>query len=148
MGAERRRDFATPVGLAESPLIPYRFGDFRIAERYQGPAAVPELGPLVIAQEHLEAIQASVAAGPNFAGHFSVVRWACGPGSQHFVIADVMRGAIHDGFDTRWGLDYNVESALLIADPRPPQTPDDVEAGITRYFRWTGERLVPLPHHS
>src|SRR4051812_50005206 len=62
-------------------------------------------------------------AGPNFAGHYTIVQWGCGSGCADFAIVDANTGVVNwaapfqnVGFDVpeSKGLIYQVDSRLLI----------------------------------
>jgi hypothetical protein len=41
-------------------------------------------------------INEGAKAGPNFAGHYTVVRWGCGAGAFMFFVVDAVNGAVYE----------------------------------------------------
>jgi len=90
-------------------------------------------------------------AGPNFAGHYTVVTWGCGTACQRLAIVDALTGEVFfppqlqpnsysmvtDGSEP---FEYRLESALLIVTGAPM---DKEDAG-TFYYHWTGKSLKQL----
>jgi hypothetical protein len=98
-------------------------------------------------------------AGPNFAGHYTIVAWGCGTTCIQFAIIDARTGKVyfpphidavtynHVAFAPNepeppfGGLRYRVDSRLLVVIGAE----NDVDAaeGIT-YYEWTGAELKRL----
>lgn len=97
-------------------------------------------------------IRETVASeGANLAGHFTVVEWGCGTSCQQFAIVDLRTGRIFHNPNrilTR-GLEYHVESSLVILNPWIPGELDFLPEVPTTYCRWDGTKLSKLlvvPH--
>ncbi|MDX2274215.1 MAG: hypothetical protein NW206_02095 [Hyphomonadaceae bacterium] len=97
-------------------------------------------------------IRRGITGGPNFSGHFTIIRWGCGTGCTDGVVADLSNGRVYDfpAGGERYAYlqaEYRVDSSLLIIawtntldeDFRPiPQT----YRGMA--LRWTGEDFDTL----
>jgi hypothetical protein len=91
------------------------------------------------------------AAGPNFAGHHTVVLWGCGTGCQVVAVVDARTGQLsHETLLTAGGVQYRRDSRLLFADaPTPEQPPDCASCGTPAFYEWRDGRFVPVgagPH--
>lgn len=86
------------------------------------------------------------AEGPNFAGHYTVVSWGCGTMCQEFMIVDARTGRVFDGRTTALGIEYQLESDLLVINPpeRAAETPCPGQACAPQYLRWIDDRLEPV----
>src|SRR5690606_2298271 len=60
-------------------------------------------------------------AGPNFAGHYTVVTFGCGTQCQDNWIIDSISGKIYDRFYSVIGQKYQLDSTLMIINPPDPQ---------------------------
>lgn len=56
-------------------------------------------------------------AGPNFAGHYTVVSFGCGTQCQDNWVIDEKTGKIIDRFESIIGVQYDLNSSLLIINP-------------------------------
>lgn len=56
-------------------------------------------------------------AGPNFAGHYTVVSFGCGTQCQDNWVIDEQTGKIIDRFESVIGSKYELDSTLLIINP-------------------------------
>lgn len=56
-------------------------------------------------------------AGPNFAGHYTVVSFGCGTQCQDNWVIDEKTGKIIDRFESVIGTKYELNSSLLIINP-------------------------------
>jgi hypothetical protein len=54
---------------------------------------------------------------PNFAGHYLVVEWGCGPSCQCNVIIDMINGNVYEGICTSESYASKSNSRLFITDP-------------------------------
>jgi hypothetical protein len=54
---------------------------------------------------------------PNFAGHYIIVSWGCGSPCQMHAIIDMKSGKTANFIVTTIGLDFKIDSYLLIMDP-------------------------------
>jgi hypothetical protein len=100
------------------------------------------------------------AKGPNFAGQYTIIEWGCGSGCIAFAIVDAVSGRIYypipfsalalpyQGTATGRaykGLEYRLNSALLIADGCPEENENASETLKncgTRYYKWEQQRFV------
>ncbi len=75
--------------------------------------------PLKQAGEFKTAIDEAVAAGPNFAGKYTVAQWGCGTGCQGHAVVNVESGKIIAfGPQTEAGLGISPESPVMITNPK------------------------------
>lgn len=59
-------------------------------------------------------------AGPNFAGHYTIVTYGCGTQCQDNWVIDERTGKIIDRFESAIGSKYQLDSDLLIVNPPDP----------------------------
>ena len=142
--------FGSAFGTTTTTEAPPRFSDFPVHEAYHGKPA-PAQPASAFDNRFRTVIRKGAEHGPNFAGHYTVVIWGCGTSCAQFVIVDASSGRVYDppfnnvaGGDTKgilkaWGLHYQLDSALFVAQGCP-----DERNCATRYYKWNGESLVPL----
>lgn len=84
--------------------------------------------------------------GPNFAQHYTIVTWGCGTLCEVFAIVDAYTGAVYfPGFSSSVGLDFRLNSNLLIVNPPENLQSTTVPPGIeTEYFIWQDNQLIPI----
>ncbi len=103
-------------------------------------------------------IREAAAAGPNFAGHYTIAEWGCGAGCVSIAIVDAVNGAVHRGpfrilgwemqkYEGKYAADddkfeplaYRLDSRLLVARGCPE------EKNCASYFwEWTGAEFKLL----
>lgn len=118
------------------------------------PADALDISLFPNAAEYTGELRRAQQAGPNFAGKFAVAVWGCGANCINFAVTDVQTGkVIALGPTTDYGLNYNLNSTLLITNPLenlPEHGISDYEtesialslAGVPRrYFRLTTDEL-------
>jgi hypothetical protein len=133
-------------------------------EQYPAPKAFTgKPAPPILKTPGEEAIDTEIregaAKGPNFAGHYTIVKWGCGSACVSIAVADAMTGIIGEspfsilGYATslRFPDDttthttdfepvaYRLNSRLLIVRG----CPEDKSCGAY-YYEWTGSRFKLL----
>lgn len=121
--------------------------------------AHPDVTTSETARRYRTQIREAVAAGPNFAGHYTLVEWGCGSGCQVTVVVDARTGRVFDAsLTTAMGTAYRLDSDLLLADPADTLARyfggDTTlftcgSCGTPAAYRWTGQRFEPVgpgPH--
>jgi hypothetical protein len=58
-------------------------------------------------------IRKGAAKGPNFAGHYTVVRWGCGSDCLQIAIVDARTGKVHHPPNLRTHQSWNVDDSAL-----------------------------------
>ena len=138
-------------------VVPH-FEDFAVNSSFQGKPARPVLGA---SQAFRTEIFEGAAKGPNFAGHYTIIEWGCGSGCIAFAIVDAVSGRIYypipfDALALPYqgtatgreykGLEYRLNSALLVADGCPENENTSVSETLkncaTRYYKWDQKRFV------
>jgi hypothetical protein len=95
--------------------------------------------------------------GPNFAGHYTIIQHGCGTMCQVNWIVDAKTGKICDRFSSSFGIQYQVDSALIILNPPTPELLNNFRVNKqkgelpfwsgtikTVYAHWTGTHLKSL----
>lgn len=112
-----------------------------------------------IARTYRTVLREGARAGPNFAGHYTIVQWGCGSSCSSWAIVDNRTGQVHQPpaeiamlfFQTNIrdpGLHYRRDSRLLAVAGGTIRlrgegvSPDQYE-GIS-YLRWNGHSLRPV----
>ena len=150
----------TPPAGNRSRAIP-RFEDFKVPTPLRprkGIASVARPGPRGPGlpdetDSHFDSRLREVAKeGPDFAGHYVVVRWGCGSWCDNMAIVDVQTGRIYDtpflgaagGFNDP--LSYRLDSRLFVVrgrleieDVRDHSFHDGPYGRF--YYYWTGSEL-------
>lgn len=131
---------------APAPEWRFRFADYKVGSIYHGKPAPAKIVTKWDRQFRTR-IREGARKGPNFAGHYTVADWGCGSGCVSFVIVDAKTGRVswsrpfssfaipfqgtQSGRDYV-GLDYHLDSRLLIADGCPDE--DDSEKSCGTYY--------------
>ncbi len=105
---------SAPIGNARADEIFARFPAQPLA--LKAPPEV-DLQSHPLAYSYRTQIKRGVAAGPNFAGQYTIVEIGCGTACQNLVIVDLRSGRIIDWISTELGSSYTRESRLLILNP-------------------------------
>lgn len=71
------------------------------------------------------AIREGVQEGPNFAGHYIVVRWGCGTECQMGAIVDALSGKIYEAPQSEWDVEFQPNSRLFIVNPDLGEEPPE-----------------------
>ncbi|RYF35481.1 MAG: hypothetical protein EOO26_00625 [Comamonadaceae bacterium] len=140
---------------ADRPANAPRFSQYPAGPVFKGRLARPDVRSDPRARAFRTRITQDAAAGPNFAGHYTVVRWGCGTGCLGLAIVDVQSGKVHFPPNLR-SLDNNNVAYEELEGPDGPFTeflPTSrlmvVAGGINEnpklrgisYFVWENDRL-------
>lgn len=139
--------------LAQAPSPP-AFTAFPVAVGPGTPAAVHLRGAQD--RQYRTMLQTGAAAGPNFAGHYTIASWGCGSACVQWAIIDSVSGrvtwpaglgtvsAAHLGgpsIDDPLPLRFRADSRLLVVLGAPLE--NESREGIA-YYRWNGQSLQRL----
>jgi hypothetical protein len=123
-----------------------RFEDYQTEKIYKGPVAPVNLSSHRQARMFRTKLREGASAGPNFAGHYTVVKWGCGTECVQIAIVDAKSGEVCFPL-RRAGIsyDYRNDSNLLVVNP-----PKDMEEAYgsnrpsytaSEYYLWEHNRL-------
>lgn len=108
------------IGISEALDIPDILKHFPVSEIYKGRIPQVQLSSHPRGKEFRTRLREAAKKGPNFAGHYTIVRIGCGTNCQNIWIIDSRSGKILEGpYNTSWGAEYNLNSRLLILNPLP-----------------------------
>ena len=139
------------IRLADVPA-PHRFVQFP-ARPDQPHLPVPPVLSTAQARRFRTVLRAGAAAGPNFAGHFTVVAWGCGASCTEAAVVNVRTGQVHfpeavrsisvvhvaDTPETGYNsLRFRRNSRLLVVLGAPRE--DEARDGVAE-LEWTGTVL-------
>ncbi|MFN2566712.1 MAG: hypothetical protein ABR499_17080 [Gemmatimonadaceae bacterium] len=135
------------------PVPQLRFEDYAVTDtalRRPRPARV-DLASAEYGRMYRTKLREGAAAGPNFAGHYTIVLWGCGTSCQIVAVVDARTGRLsRQTLLTANGVQYRRDSRLLLADPRTPEPPPDcASCGTPAYYQWRNGRFEPVgpgPH--
>jgi hypothetical protein len=116
-----------------------QFEQYKVDKRYRGKPAVPVLRTPENRQYRTR-IREGAKAGPNFAGHYTVIILGCGTECASFVIVDAASGRVFSRAQKEYtcGPAFNVNSRLLTTDV----CTGAMQTGCNRAFwEWTGTEL-------
>jgi hypothetical protein len=132
---------AVGAAAAQAPSVP-KFADFKVDSTFRGPIAPVDVTSGA-AHEFRTVLRAGARSGPNFAGHFTVVRWGCGTNCIVIAVVDAATGHVYIWPGTAgYGVEYQRDSRLLILDRWGGCLPQNAVAPDTALFmQWTGSRL-------
>jgi hypothetical protein len=127
------------LALPAAAATPH-FADFPITSIYKGVPAPVDFSSSPESKQFKTVLKNGAAKGPNFAGSFTVVSWGCGTNCLEVAILSAESGKILSRLSTCGGVDYKLESALLISNPLDPDTM--YPAGCkTEFYQWTNQQL-------
>jgi hypothetical protein len=135
----------------QSEKVP-RFSDYPVKDIYRGKPAAVNLTSHPLARTFRTVLREGAEKGPNFAGHFTVVLWGCGAGCQSFAIVEANSGKVmfmtsekEKILEAVVGLDYKLDSSLLIVNPIAALEAEDPASNLRsedcRYYVWRGTKL-------
>jgi hypothetical protein len=138
-----------PRQLAVAPP----FGDYAVADTSLDrprPATV-DISSAPYGRMYRTKLNEGAAAGPNFAGHYTVVLWGCGTGCQIVSVVDARSGRLSSQtLLAAAGVQYRRDSRLLYADPPQPDQPANcASCGTPGFYEWRDGRFRPVgtgPH--
>jgi hypothetical protein len=129
-----------------------QFSDYPVRDIYRGRPAAVKLASHPLARTFRTVLGEGAEKGPNCAGHFTVVLWGCGAGCQSFAVLDAKTGKVMFMTSEKEkipeavvGLDYRIDSVLLIVNPIATLEAEDPASGLrsedSRYYVWRGTKL-------
>jgi hypothetical protein len=149
-----------------------RFEDYPITEQFKGNPAAPVLATPE-QRQYRTRIRNGVStgadvwtgswkkpiksSGPNFAGHYFVIRWGCGSQCVMMAIVDAKTGTVHDpplsgvGSElyvpldnlSEMEVDFRPDSSLMILRNACRDFKNRASCGMY-YFNWHDNRFTPL----
>ncbi len=130
----------SPNSAEQTVKLP-SFQEYRIAQVYRGKPAAP----VFRTKEEFEfrtRIREGAAKGPNFAGHYAVVKWGGGTGTGTFVLVDEKTGQIFFHADPKQGTDFffNLHSRLMAINSYMGDDPS-TETCVRSFWEWTGKEM-------
>ena len=139
--------------LGQEPSLA-RFETFAVSDSFTRQPAVPDTRSTSLGRQFRTLIRYQARKGPNFAGHFTLVRWGCGSSCIMYAVVDASTGRVFgQTVQTQVGADFRRSSALLIADSpdsvlamsggRPPD-PKCVVCGTPAAYVWRGDHFEPV----
>ena len=148
--AYSRRVDAEPT--ADSGVLTHipRFEEYPVFRIYEGAPMPVNVFSHPQARRLQDRLVEGAKRGPNFAGHYTVVTWACGAECQQIAVVDARTGIVaFADFMARLGAQFRVDSSLFVANP-----PDAVEQALragggsgryrTVYCLWQPPRFVEI----
>lgn len=141
------------IAFARLPATAPRFSDFPAEGAFHGKSAPADLKGGGATREFRTRLREGAAAGPNFAGHYTVVSWGCGGGCGDWAIIDAQSGKVHFAATLRdvslasvapeedEFLRFTRDSALLAVLGAPNE--DEARDGVA-FLRWDGASLKPV----
>ncbi len=135
-------------GPSSAAAGPPEFKDLPAVEQFAGKPAPVDLKSGSKARRFRTVLRDGAKTGPNFAGHYTVVKWGCGTACAEFAIVDAKTGRVyfpttikfnsyalvHDGTEP---FQFQKDSALFIIVGEPDETD---KLGVY-YYKWTGSDL-------
>ena len=149
---ERLRSAAEVLAVDHIPT----FEEYPVKKVFEGTPAPVNLFSHHNARRLRDRLVEPAKAGPNFAGHFTVITWRSESGTQQTAMVDAQTGLIHlpSLLASHLESEFRLHSRLFIANP-PRAGSDSLAAGgrtngyKTIYYLWAYNTLVPiytLPH--
>jgi len=135
------------------------FKDFPVSEKFEGQPAPVDFSTNPKTLKFFTVITEGAKKGPNFAGHYTVIKWGCGTGCQAGVIVDAKTGAISSFIDeggnispffvSSLGTYFRIDSNLFILNPLEEiqevyETWPVLDYIYTIYYKWENNQLVKI----
>jgi len=127
----------TSSAQKENPPL---FEDFPVVEEFHGKLARVDLSSHPNARAFRTRLRDSAQKGPNFAGHYALVRWGCGNECGQSLVIDLRTGKVYglaeppsepplgravrvkgELLEFSRGVNFRLTSKLLIVDPPCPK---------------------------
>ena len=154
-GADDGSYDARTIRAADLPLNPPRFEQYPATKAFLGRIAPADVKTQPQARMFRTRISEGAKTGPNFAGHFTVVRWGCGMDCVGLAVVDANSGKVYfppnlgnvdrtniayDDFELPDGelIRYKLNSRLLVVIGGINEDP--ARRGIS-YFVWEHGQL-------
>lgn len=133
---------SSEVGGARLRQAP-SFGLYPARDSFAGPPAPVDLKSARGAYRFRTVLRKGAAAGPNFAGTYTVVTWGCGTQCVNSAIIDARTGRIYAmGFPSVGAPKYRLDSRLFVVDdPGECLSPKVHFPEYSVRYEWTGNRL-------
>jgi hypothetical protein len=140
------------VALLASTVNLPSFEQFQVKEIFKGKPAKVDLKSHKEARKYRTVLSEEIQAGPNFAGHYTVVGIGCGSGCEIIAVVDAKNGKVYfpkglsQVYTAGWwhepaGPEFRINSRLLIV--YGTANSEDAPYGIS-YFEWTGADFMLL----
>jgi hypothetical protein len=139
---------AAPGSAPEKPLP--RFADYPAGEKFTGKPVAPVLASAE-ARRYRTMIRQDAAAGPNFAGHYTIAQWGCGSTCIGFAIVNAKTGAVHFHptisramqvpYQTDSVLQFHLDSRLLVIAGET-EGPQGQSSTGKFYYEWKDDRFA------
>jgi hypothetical protein len=116
-----------------------KFDNYKVDKVYKGQLASPNFTTDPNAKRFISMIKQGCKEGVNFAGHYTIVEWGCGTLCAEMAIVDRISGKIiysqipFDTADGHSGVDYKIDSRMLIINTAALSEFDDYEQGYRRF---------------
>ena len=128
------------------PATPPPFARFAVHDKFSGTPAPVDLRSHPDARRFRTVLREGSRAGPNFAGHYTIVTWGCGTNCQQLTIVDSRSGRVYFApFTVETSIHFTIISRLLAVDPYGTDFTAQELPG-PRYqlrFLWSGAALIP-----
>lgn len=107
------------IGRSDAQTTPVpRFEDYPSNTAFSGRPARVLFSSARYGRTYRSRLRNGARKGPNFAGAFTIVTWACGSSCQVSAVINARTGALsRQMLRTTNGVEYRRDSRLLIADP-------------------------------
>jgi hypothetical protein len=137
----------------QDPTLP-RFEAYAVTDSFTAKPTPPDVRSTSLGRRFRTLIRHQARSGPNFAGHFTIVRWGCGSSCIMHAVVDAATGRVYgQTLQTQVGAEFRLNSSLLIADP--PDSARAMSAGRTApancvvcgtpaAYVWRGDHFEPL----
>ena len=130
---------AAPVLAAPAPT----FEAFPVEEVWSGQPAAVDNDATKDWRPNRSNLRRAQAAGPNFAGRFTLAQWNCGLRCTQVVLLDTATGKPVGDLRAATGVRFRRDSELLIANP-PESIPAGDKRTKTKYYRFTAGAFTEI----
>ncbi|MFA7325993.1 MAG: hypothetical protein WC121_04960 [Candidatus Kapaibacterium sp.] len=72
--------------------------------------------------------------GVNFANIYTIVTWGCGTNCQNSILVDRTNGKIYDGITSTYGVNFRIDSQLIVVNDATNVSESSTPLDTTRYY--------------
>ena len=130
----------------------YQFEQYPVKDVFKGPFKTANVKQDSDTWRFRTRLKEGSEGPPDFAGHLNIVNWGCGTFCQIYMAVDRRTGKILRGFGAEFGIEYHIDSRLMVADggqplrdffgnnPILPEGSSEAENYQTRYYLYDDEK--------
>ena len=136
---------ATVAGPLKAKTTP-KFSDYPIKAIYRGPSKLPDFKNDEYTEFKVKSEIEKMKKGPDFAGHYTIMRGGCGSDCIFTIAVDNITGKIFNLEIDNYHSDikYKIDSKMLLVSTTEPFGSNDRDRCILEFYVWEVKSLKKL----